>query len=103
MKKDNRYISVILTAWVALGMLLSLAHNHFVDTTVDNGIEIQITKDTNECIICASHFKVSFSDDNKTNPITLLWERVELNTLSAVKSPRVDSHNKRAPPFVVLG
>ena len=82
---------------------MSLAHNHFVDLTVDNGIEIHVTKDTNECIICASHFKVSFSDDSKSSPVTLLWESVEFKTLPAVTSPRVDSHNKRGPPFVVLG
>lgn len=84
-------------------MLLSLAHNHFVDTTVDNGIEVQITKDTNECIICASHFKFTISDDSESTLINHLCERVEYNTLPAVETPRTSVHKDRAPPFVVFG
>lgn len=84
-------------------MFLSLAHNHIVDIIVDNGIEVQVTKDTNECVICASHFKISVTSDIDSSPLTLLRERVESSTLPAAKSPRVGIHNNRAPPIVVHG
>lgn len=84
-------------------MFLSFAHSHFVETTFDNGIEVQITKDTNECIICASHFKISVSSDTDSTPIAFQWDTVEHHTQPAVDSPEVGIHNDRAPPFVVHG
>jgi hypothetical protein len=84
-------------------MFLSLAHSHFVERTVDNGIEVHITKNTNECIICASHFKISVSPDTEPSPVVHQWEIVEFSTRPALAPPLTGNHNNRAPPFVVYG
>jgi hypothetical protein len=81
-------------------MMLSLAHNHIVDNKVDNGIEVQIERNTNECIICASHFKISVSSDTDSTPLTLYWESVEPETQSAILTPQKSVKNNRAPPIV---
>gem|GEM_PF-923016 len=99
----NRNISQVLLLLVSLGMFLSMAHSHFVETMVDNGIEVHITKNTNECVICASHFKISVSSDTEPSPVTLQWEIIEFSTRPAIAPPQIDIHNNRAPPFVVFG
>lgn len=81
-------------------MMLSLAHNHFVDSAIDNGIDVQIERNTNECIICASHFKFSITTDTDSSPLTLHWESVEFETQSAFASPQKSVKNNRAPPVV---
>lgn len=88
---------------ISIGMMLSLAHNHIIPDTVDNGIDVQIEKNTNECIICASHFKVSVSADSDTTPLTLSSETVEFETINAFVSPQNSVKNNRAPPVVVKG
>lgn len=83
-------------------MFLSLAHNHIVESTPDNGIEIQIEKNTNECVICASHFKVSVSSNSGLSPVTLNWQVLHLQTLSVHISAKIGLYNNRAPPVVQL-
>lgn len=78
-----------------------MAHSHFVDTTIDNGIEIQIEQDTNECTICASHFKTSADSDTQTNPLTSSWVTAQEVSVPEVESPLVGIHNERAPPFLI--
>lgn len=85
---------------VFIGMMLSLAHNHIVDNKVDNGIEVQIERNTNECIICASHFKISVTTDIDSAPLTLHWESVDPETQTAFVSPQKSVKNNRAPPIV---
>lgn len=84
-----------------MGLLLSLAHNHFVDDTVDSDIEIHVTKDTNECAVCASHFKVAVSVELEPNPLLLHWESPSNDLVRPECSPVFTVHNDRAPPFVV--
>lgn len=84
-------------------MFLSVAHSHFVDTTIENGIEFQIEQDTNECTICASHFKISATSDIQTGPITFHWVTAQEISNPSVESPLVGIHNERAPPFLIRG
>ena len=84
-----------------LGLFLSLAHNHFVDATVDSDIEIHVTKDTNECAVCASHFKVTPSTDLELNPLLRHWDSPSVDIVSAIFSPVFTIHDDRAPPVVV--
>ena len=82
-------------------MFLSVAHNHFVDRIVDNGIKIQIEQDTNECTICASHFKMSADSDFETNPLTLHYVNSQESTEPAAELPIVGIYNERAPPSII--
>ena len=88
---------------IFIGMMLSLAHNHIIPNTVDNGIGVQIEKNTNECVICASHFKISVSADSDTTPLTLYSESIEFETRNAFASPLKSTKNNRAPPLVEKG
>ena len=100
-RKTN--ISQALLILVSLGMLLSLAHNHLVEFSVDNGIDVQIERNTNECIVCASHFKFSVDTEIHSSPLALHWETLDAETAPAVDSPVTSFHKNRAPPSVVIG
>lgn len=80
-----------------------MAHSHFVDNTIDNGIEIQIEQYTNECTICASHFKTSADSDIQTGPLTSHWVTAQEVSVPVVESPPFGIHNERAPPFLIRG
>lgn len=84
-------------------MFFSVAHNHFVNNSIDNGIEIQIEQYTNECTICASHFKTSADTDNQTDPLISHWSAAQEVSVPVVESPPVGIHNERAPPFLIRG
>lgn len=83
-------------------MFLSVFHAHFAES-VSDADQVVITKDYNECAVCASHFKVSNSVPNfKTEfflPDFIDGESKE----SAEESPIAGIHNERAPPFFIRG
>ncbi|MEX0662417.1 MAG: hypothetical protein WD381_05970 [Balneolaceae bacterium] len=82
-----------------MGLSLSTIHAHYdLDDPID-GIEYQFSQDSNECAICASHFKISTDSDLKSELPLFYNSLLFVHTDDIIVDPLNNIQDGRAPPF----
>ncbi len=99
MKNFNNYISIFLSLFIAVGLSLSTVHTHYESDSHVDGIEYQFTQDVNECVICASHFKVTAGSDVESKAPLHYKNSLFVHTENLIVDPLNNIQNGRAPPF----
>lgn len=99
MLKIDNYISFFLSLLIAAGLTLSTVHFHYGDDSHADGIELQITQDSNDCAICASHFKVTSGSELDSEVYLHFNTSFFVHTEYTIVDPLNNTHDGRAPPF----
>lgn len=103
MRLKNSHISIGLSLLIVLGMSLSVIHNHIYEETFVDGIEYQIVQDSNECSVCASHFKVVPDFEIESDVIPLRISSLSVFSESVIIDPLFNLQDGRAPPIGFTG
>ncbi len=100
MNGKSRKINKILTALLALGIVLSAFHFHLNDDLDHYGeADGFYTQDIVECVLCASHFKALHTDADVEETILLPETYLFSNNILFVSEENVLIYKGRAPPL----
>lgn len=80
---------------------MSVVHFHYDSGEHDDGIEYKISQVTNDCAICASHFKFTFDFKPELESFISFNSSVNLDTNKTAQEPIVGKHKGRSPPSTV--
>lgn len=80
---------------------MSVVHFHYDGGEHVDGIEHQISQVTNECAICASHFKVTPGSDHESDVTLHFSTQILVLSDKIIVDPLNNVQNGRAPPFTV--
>lgn len=97
--KHNNYISFFLSLLIAVGLSLSTIHTHYDTDDYIDGIEYQFSQDTNECAVCASHFKITAGSDLESEAPLFYSDLLFVHTELFIVDPLNNIQDGRAPPF----
>lgn len=82
-----------------MGLSLSTIHTHYDTDDHIDGIEYQFSQDSNECAVCASHFKIIAGSDLESDAPLFYSNLLFLPTDAVIVDPLNNIQDGRAPPF----
>lgn len=101
MKKNIRYIPILLSFLFLSGVGISSFHLHnllYIHTDLDHP---EIVQDHNFCSLCASQFKITSDTETSSEQLLDCEESYHFDIFSEYQDTMIHVQNCRAPPLFV--